>query len=132
MPAPLAMCADADGLLRARWVWAVRVLKRPELEPMRSARFVTVTSLCGWCATVRSRPWYLVRYLRFLRFKSANPHVVTRGFVFMDRGVEIYARRGYGRLILGSWVHLGAGTALRCHEGTLSIGDKSVLAAVSR
>jgi acetyltransferase-like isoleucine patch superfamily enzyme len=53
--------------------------------------------------------------------------VITRGFVFMDRGVELYARRGYGRLILGRWLHLGVNTALRCHEGTLSVGDKSVL-----
>lgn len=46
----------------------------------------------------------------------------------MDRDVEIYARKGYGRLVIGSWVHLGVGTALRCHEGTMTIGDKSVLA----
>jgi acetyltransferase-like isoleucine patch superfamily enzyme len=72
--------------------------------------------------------WYLVRYWRFFRFKLRNPHVITRGFVFMDRGVELYARRGYGRLVLGRWVHLGTGTALRCHEGTLILGDKGVLA----
>jgi acetyltransferase-like isoleucine patch superfamily enzyme len=45
----------------------------------------------------------------------------------MDRGVEIYARRGYGRMVLGRWLHLGVDTALRCHEGTLTVGDKSVL-----
>jgi acetyltransferase-like isoleucine patch superfamily enzyme len=73
-------------------------------------------------------PWYLVRYWRFARFKVTHRHVITRGFVFMDRGVEIYARRGYGRLVLGRWVHLGVGCALRCHEGTMSLGDKSVLA----
>jgi acetyltransferase-like isoleucine patch superfamily enzyme len=72
--------------------------------------------------------WYLVRYWRFFRFKLRNPHVITRGFVFMDRGVELHARRGYGRLVLGRWVHLGTGTALRCHEGTLILGDKGVLA----
>jgi acetyltransferase-like isoleucine patch superfamily enzyme len=32
----------------------------------------------------------------------------------------------YGRLILGRWVHVGANTALRCHEGTLTVGDKVV------
>ncbi|MDQ2751205.1 MAG: acyltransferase [Actinomycetota bacterium] len=46
----------------------------------------------------------------------------------MDRGAQPYARRGYGRLILGRWIHLGVRTALRCHEGTLSLGDKGVLA----
>lgn len=102
------------------------MLQRPDHE-LRSARFLTVASL-RWVLRHRAyTPWYLVRYWRFLRFKVANPHVVTRGFVFMDRGVELYARRGYGRLVLGRWIHLGVDTALRCHEGTLSLGDKSVL-----
>jgi acetyltransferase-like isoleucine patch superfamily enzyme len=108
--------------------WTVPVLKRPELEPLRSPRFVTLRSL-RWLIRNRAfTPWYLIRYWRFLRFKIANRHVITRGFIFMDRGVEIYARRGYGRLVIGRWVHLGVDTALRCHEGTLSLGDKSVLA----
>jgi acetyltransferase-like isoleucine patch superfamily enzyme len=71
-------------------------------------------------------PWYLQRYWRFLRFRIANPHVITEGLVFIGKGVELYARPGHGRLILGRWVHLGDGTSLRCHEGTLQIGDKVV------
>jgi acetyltransferase-like isoleucine patch superfamily enzyme len=104
------------------------MLKRPEVQAMRSAPLLTFKSI-RW--VVRNRaytPWYLIRYWRFFRFKLRNPHVVTRGFVFMDRGVELYARKGYGRLILGRWTHLGVDTCLRCHEGTLSLGDKSVLA----
>lgn len=104
------------------------MLQRRDPAALRSARFCTLASL-RWVFRHRAyTPWYLVRYWRFLRFKIANPHVVTRGLVFMDRGVELYARRGYGRLIIGRWVHLGVGTALRCHEGTLILGDKSVLA----
>ena len=104
------------------------MLRRPESGPLRSARFCTLASL-RWVLRHRAyTPWYLVRYWRFFRFKLRNPNVITRGFVFMDRGVEIYARRGYGRLILGRWIHLGVDTALRCHEGTLSLGDKGVLA----
>jgi acetyltransferase-like isoleucine patch superfamily enzyme len=102
--------------------------QRGEPAPLVSARFLTPASL-RWVIRHRAyTPWYLVRYWRFARFRLRNRHVVVRGFVFMDRGVELYARRGYGRLILGRWVHLGADTALRCHEGTLSLGDKSVLA----
>jgi acetyltransferase-like isoleucine patch superfamily enzyme len=104
------------------------MLKRPEPEQLRSARFLTFASLC-WVIRHRAyTPWYLVRYWRFLVFKLCNRHIVTRGFVFLDRGVQIHARRGHGRLILGRWVHLGVRSALRCHEGTLSLGDKSVLA----
>ncbi|HEX3335274.1 MAG TPA: acyltransferase [Jatrophihabitans sp.] len=102
------------------------MLQRPDPH-LHSVRFLTLASL-RWVFRHRAyTPWYLVRYWRFLRFKIANPHVITRGFVFMDRGVELYARRGYGRLILGRWLHLGVNTALRCHEGTLSVGDKTVL-----
>lgn len=103
------------------------MLRRPDREPLRSPRFLTLDSL-RWVIRHRAwTPWYLVRYWRFWRLKVANPHIITRGLVFLDRGVEISARRGYGRIILGRWVHLGAHTALRCHEGTLSVGDKTVL-----
>ncbi|MEP7178939.1 MAG: acyltransferase [Pseudonocardiales bacterium] len=104
------------------------MLQRPEPEQLRSARFFTLASL-RWVLRNRAyTPWYLIRYWRFFRFKVRNPHVITRGFIFMDRGAQLYARRGYGRLILGRWIHLGVRTALRCHEGTLSLGDKGVLA----
>jgi len=102
------------------------MLPRPETE-LRSARFVTWASL-RWIVRHRAwTPWYLIRYWRFMIFRLRNRHVITRGLVFLDRGVEIYARRGYGRMILGRWIHLGVDTALRCHEGTLSVGDKCVL-----
>lgn len=104
------------------------MLQRPEAQAPRSARFLTLTSV-RWVLRNRAYSrWYLVRYWRFFWFKLRNRHVITTGFVFLDRGVEIYARRGYGRLILGRWIHFGVDTALRCHEGTLSLGDKSVLA----
>ena len=73
-------------------------------------------------------PWYLARYWRFAVLRLRHPEVVTRGLVFLDRGVTIAARRGLGRIVLGRWVHVGAGSALRCHEGTLTVGDKTVLA----
>lgn len=96
-------------------------------EPARNARLLTWRTV-RWVFRNRAyTPWYLVRYARFVIMRLRNPHVVTRGFVFLDRGATVYARRGYGRLIIGKWVHLGVGTALRCHEGTLSIGDKSNL-----
>lgn len=70
--------------------------------------------------------WYLVRYARFLRLRLTHRDVVVRGPVFLGKGVRLERRRGLGRIVLGRWVHLGDGTVLRCHEGTLSIGDKCV------
>lgn len=95
----------------------------------REPRLLTIASL-RW--VVRNRAytrWHLVRYWRFLRFKLTHPHVVTHGIVFLDRDVEVRVTRGLGRLILGRWVHLGRGSAIRCHEGTLRIGDKCILGA---
>jgi len=72
-------------------------------------------------------PYYLRRYWRFLWFRLRHPDVVTHGFVFLGRRIEVSTRPGYGRLILGRWVHLGDGARLRAHEGTLRIDDKCVL-----
>jgi acetyltransferase-like isoleucine patch superfamily enzyme len=94
---------------------------------LRSARFCTRATL-RWIVRNRAySAWHLRHYWRFLLFKLRNPHVVTRGLVFLDRGARISCRRGYGRLVLGRWVHVGAHTAIRCHEGTLTVGDKAVI-----
>ncbi|MEV6281088.1 acyltransferase [Kribbella sp. NPDC051770] len=80
---------------------------------------------------VRHRAWtpyYLKRYWRFAWFKLRHPQVVTEGFVFLGKKLEIVARPGHGRIVLGKWVHLGDETRLRAHEGTLRIGDKVVFA----
>ena len=92
----------------------------------RQARFVTWSSL-RWIVRHRAwTPWYLVRYVRFLLFRLRNPHIVTEGFVFLGKRVDLYARKGYGRMVIGRWVHFGNGNAMRCHEGNLRIGDKCV------
>jgi acetyltransferase-like isoleucine patch superfamily enzyme len=92
----------------------------------RQARYLTVANL-RW--VVRNRAWtpyYLVRYWRLLMLRLRHPEVVTEGMVFLGRNVEVEGRSGFGRVVLGHWVHLGDGTALRAHEGTLRIGDKVV------
>jgi acetyltransferase-like isoleucine patch superfamily enzyme len=68
-----------------------------------------------------------VRYWRFLLLRLRHPRVVTEGMVYLGRRVELSSRAGYGRIVLGRWVHIGDGNRLRAHEGTLRIGDKTVL-----
>jgi acetyltransferase-like isoleucine patch superfamily enzyme len=92
--------------------------------PLRA--FLSRSSL-RW--VLRHRAWtrfHLVRYWRFLRLRLRHPDVVTEGFVFLGKRVEIETRRGYGRIVLGRWVHLGDDNRLRAHEGTLRVGDKCV------
>jgi acetyltransferase-like isoleucine patch superfamily enzyme len=91
-------------------------------------RLLTAANL-RWVVRHRAwTPYYLKRYWRFAWFKLRHPHVITEGFVFLGKKLEIVARPGHGRLILGKWVHLGDETRLRAHEGTLRIGDKVVFA----
>ena len=87
----------------------------------RTLRFILSHRLYTW------RYWILG--MRFLRFKITHPHIKTEGFVFLGPKVEVYARRGYGRLTLGRWVWIGKGNAIRCHEGNLRIGNKVVFGA---
>jgi len=108
--------------LRARWSH-----RRSARRDPRQARFLTLASL-RWVIRHRAwTPWYLVRFARLARFRLANPHVILRGMVFLGRRVELHARPGYGRLEIGRWVHIGDGNSVRCHEGSLRIGDKVVL-----
>lgn len=58
--------------------------------------------------------------------RLGQPSIILQGMVFLGRRVELDARPGYGRIILGDWVHIGDGTALRAHEGTLRVGEKAV------
>ena len=90
------------------------------------ARFLTLASLRWVLANRAYTPWYLVRYYRLLKFRLANPHIVLRGMVFLGRNVEIHATPELARMEIGRWVHIGDGNAIRCHEGSLRIGDKAV------
>ncbi|MBB5909829.1 acetyltransferase-like isoleucine patch superfamily enzyme [Actinoalloteichus hymeniacidonis] len=102
----------------------LRSLLRPD---PRQARFLTRESL-RWVWRNRAfTPWYLLRYWRLLKLRLTRPHIILRGMVFLGRNVEIDCDPGLGRLEIGRWVHIGDGNAIRCHEGSLRIGDKAVL-----
>jgi acetyltransferase-like isoleucine patch superfamily enzyme len=96
------------------------------VTPRRRSRLLTRANL-HWVLDHRAwKPSYLVRYWRLLRLHLTHPEVVTQGMVFLGRRVEVAGRTGYGRVILGRWVHVGDDTRLRAHEGTLRVGDKVV------
>ncbi|MFT4088776.1 MAG: acyltransferase [Gordonia sp. (in: high G+C Gram-positive bacteria)] len=104
---------------RSRW----RAGRRRDPEQVR---FLTLDSL-RWIRRNKAwTPWYLVRYIRLARFRLANPHIVLRGMVFLGRDVEIHATPQLARMEIGRWVHIGDGNSIRCHEGSLRIGDKAV------
>ena len=47
--------------------------------------------------------------------------------VFLGKGVEIQATPELSTMEIGRWVHIGDKNTIRCHEGSLRIGDKVVL-----
>jgi acetyltransferase-like isoleucine patch superfamily enzyme len=81
---------------------------------------------------VRNRmltPKYARLALRFLRhrlFTLSGWRWETNGLLFLGRRLEIQiARRGIVRF--GRFVWVGDGCKIRCHEGEVIIGDKTVL-----
>ena len=105
--------------LRARW-------RGTRLDDDAQAKFLTIDSLKWVLRNKAYTPWYLVRYYRLAKFRAANPHVILRGMLFLGKRVEIHSTPGLSRLEIGRWVHIGDGNAIRCHEGSLRIGDKAV------
>jgi serine acetyltransferase len=68
----------------------------------------------------------LLRYLRRRFLTRAGWRWRTDGPVFFGSGIELQiARRG--RVDFGRFVWLGHGTKIRCHEGLVEIGPKTVL-----
>ena len=111
-------------------MWGAPMHKRwrgSRLRDPRQAQFLTLASLKWVLANKAYTPWYLVRYWRLLKFKLANPHIITRGMVFLGKGVEIQATPELSSMEIGRWVHIGDKNTIRCHEGSLRIGDKVVL-----
>jgi acetyltransferase-like isoleucine patch superfamily enzyme len=115
----------AHVILEAVGAAARKVRGLPPRDP-RQAKFVTLDSL-RWCWRNRAfNAWYLTRYWRLMWLRLLHPDIVTEGMVFIGKRVELFARTGYARLVLGRWVHVGAENRLRAHEGTLRVGDKCV------
>jgi acetyltransferase-like isoleucine patch superfamily enzyme len=67
----------------------------------------------------------LWRYLWRRLFTAAGWRWKTSGMVFFGRRLELQVRRG-GTIRFGRFVWIGDGTKIRCHEGIVEIGDKTV------
>jgi len=68
----------------------------------------------------------LGRWLRRRLLTAAGWRWRTDGPVFFGRGLELQVARG-ARIELGRFVWVGDGTKIRCHEGSVEIGAKTVL-----
>jgi acetyltransferase-like isoleucine patch superfamily enzyme len=68
----------------------------------------------------------LGRYLRRRFFTVAGRRWRTNGLVFFGRGLELEIGVK-GRVDFGRFVWIGDKTKIRCHEGRVEIGDKTVM-----
>jgi acetyltransferase-like isoleucine patch superfamily enzyme len=68
----------------------------------------------------------LGRYLRRRFFTHAGWRWRTDGLVFFGRGLELQVARD-AQIEFGRFVWLGDGTKVRCHEGRVEIGAKTVI-----
>jgi serine acetyltransferase len=68
----------------------------------------------------------LLRYLRRRFFTPAGWRWRTNGLLFLGRGLELQIARG-ARVEFGRFVWLGEGSKIRCHEGVVEIGEKTVI-----
>ena len=68
----------------------------------------------------------IVRLLRRRYLSTYGRRMKLDGLAFIGPGVTLEIGRR-GRVELGRWSWLGHGTKVRCHEGVVSIGAKTVL-----
>ena len=74
-------------------------------------------------------PRYAVVALRLACRRFLTPtgrRMVLDGMLFLGRGVKLQIGRS-ARVRFGRWVWIGDGTKIRCHEGIVRIGDKTVM-----
>ena len=71
-------------------------------------------------------PKYARLLVRLVRRRLLNRRLHSDGIAFIGPGVTLQVGRR-GRIELGRWSWLGHGTKIRCHEGVVSIGAKTVL-----
>jgi acetyltransferase-like isoleucine patch superfamily enzyme len=74
-------------------------------------------------------PKYARLYVRYLARRLFTPggwRWRTAGMLFLGRGLQIQIDPE-GKVHFGRFVWVGDGTKIRCHEGIVEIGDKTVL-----
>jgi acetyltransferase-like isoleucine patch superfamily enzyme len=70
--------------------------------------------------------WLIALLLRRKYLSTYGRRLTLDGLAFMPRNVVLQIGPR-GRIELGRWSWLGHGTKIRCHEGVVSVGAKTVL-----
>ncbi|MEA2467568.1 MAG: hypothetical protein QOJ57_1694 [Thermoleophilaceae bacterium] len=98
----------------------------PAEPPRRSGPLALVRF---WARNRMITPKYALLVARLVRRRLLTPagrRMVLDGMVFFGPRVTIQIGR-HARVRFGRWVWVGHGTKIRCHEGEVSIGGKTVM-----
>jgi acetyltransferase-like isoleucine patch superfamily enzyme len=113
----------------------------PELEPLASPPTDVPPEVRRAPAPLQGGPLTLLRFMRrhrmlsfkylrlivrLLRRRLMHRRLHTDGIAFIGPRVTLQIGKK-GRIELGRWSWLGLGTKIRCHEGVVEIGAKTVL-----
>jgi acetyltransferase-like isoleucine patch superfamily enzyme len=93
----------------------------PRAGAIATARF--------WLRNGMVTPKYALLVLRLVWRRLLTPtgrRMSLDGMLFLGRGVKLQIG-GSARVSFGRWVWIGHDTKIRCHEGEVRIGDKTVL-----
>jgi acetyltransferase-like isoleucine patch superfamily enzyme len=88
---------------------------------IRTIRFFARNGMLNW-----QYGRLLGRYLRRRFLTGAGRRWRTDGLLFLGRGLELEIGL-QGRIDFGRFVWIGDGTKIRCHEGRVEIGSKTVI-----
>jgi acetyltransferase-like isoleucine patch superfamily enzyme len=109
---------------------AERLPEAPALPPETPPRRTRPLALVRFLARNRMiTPKYGLLALRLLRRRFLTPtgrRMALDGMLFLGGGVQLQIGKA-ARVHFGRWVWIGHGTKIRCHEGEVRIGDKTVL-----
>jgi acetyltransferase-like isoleucine patch superfamily enzyme len=97
--------------------------------PAERKRAGPLALLAFWARNGMITPKYALLVLRLLRRRFLSPtgyRMRLGGMVFIGRDVRLQIGK-QGLVRFGPWVWIGRGTKIRCHEGEVRIGAKTVL-----
>ena len=97
---------------------------RGEPAPLRGGPIVLVRFLRAHGMLTRKYAWLILK-LVWLKLRWRG-RLQTDGLAFVGPGVKLEIGKG-AVVHLGRWSWLGHGTKIRCHEGEVRIGAKTVL-----
>ncbi|GAC1317817.1 MAG: hypothetical protein NVSMB25_06210 [Thermoleophilaceae bacterium] len=100
--------------------------RRPPPAPLHGGPIALLRFMRAHRMTTLKYAALIARLLRRRYLSTYGPRLHLDGLAFIGPRVTLQIGSG-ARVELGRWSWLGHGTKIRCHEGAISIGAKSVL-----